>query len=227
MAAADPPDHLQVALDVTADGRLPLSAQLSADSPSRIHNITMFLYSYDTNRNLTIRNDTTVLDQEPGSTVKHVNWVWPDCLVGSTQVYNVCCRLLSVGPSSTNPQISIHQNFRLNNVDQYTVFDLPISVTNSMASSTARPACDVLDNTLLSPAQIDASADAPAVLFAPGSATQVDVDVDVASSILSNGLGPEMPAAQQSDGLGSGAGGLQPSWWLLAGTAALWGLEGR
>jgi hypothetical protein len=23
------------------------------------------------------------MQQEPGSTVKHVNWVWPDCLVGN------------------------------------------------------------------------------------------------------------------------------------------------
>jgi hypothetical protein len=23
-----------------------------------------------------------ILKQEPGSTVKHVNWIWPDCLVG-------------------------------------------------------------------------------------------------------------------------------------------------
>ncbi len=40
--------------------------------------------------------------QEPGSTVKHVKWVWPDCLVGNGQptttdsprgVYNVSfCR---------------------------------------------------------------------------------------------------------------------------------------
>lgn len=40
--------------------------------------------------------------QEPGSTVKHVNWVWPDCLVGdgapnnndsARGAYNVRCLL--------------------------------------------------------------------------------------------------------------------------------------
>ena len=39
--------------------------------------------------------------QEPGSTVKHVNWYWPDCLVGDGQpkdindvrgVYNVSAK---------------------------------------------------------------------------------------------------------------------------------------
>jgi len=26
-----------------------------------------------------------IMAQEPGSTVKHVNWQWPDCLVGDGQ----------------------------------------------------------------------------------------------------------------------------------------------
>jgi len=77
------------------------------DSPSKIHNITIFLYSYDTGRNFTITNGTAsannaslgdVMFQEPGSTVKHVKWMWPDCFVGDGQptevnsargVYNV------------------------------------------------------------------------------------------------------------------------------------------
>ncbi len=39
-----------------------------------------------------------IMDQEPGSTVKHVNWAWPDCLVGNGEgegfrgVYNVSRR---------------------------------------------------------------------------------------------------------------------------------------
>jgi hypothetical protein len=85
-------DYLQVALDVTANGKLPLPPQLADDSPSRIYNITLFLYSYDARKNYTISNGTAgagnaslgnILGQEPGSTVKHVNWVWPSCLVGN------------------------------------------------------------------------------------------------------------------------------------------------
>ena len=90
---------------------LPLPQDIASDSPSLIHNITVFLSSYDTKHNLTISNGTAsadsaalgpVLYQEQGSTVKHVNWVWPDCLVGSGQpialdsargVYNVCSPL--------------------------------------------------------------------------------------------------------------------------------------
>lgn len=67
----------------------------------------MFLYSRETGRNFTISNGTATLNnnsfgdlmaQEPGSTVKHINWLWPNCLVGDGQprdansargVYNV------------------------------------------------------------------------------------------------------------------------------------------
>ena len=64
---------------------------MEEDSPSQIHNITIFLYSYKTGNNFTVTNGTAgengaslgdIMRQEEGSTVKHVNWVWPDCLVG-------------------------------------------------------------------------------------------------------------------------------------------------
>jgi hypothetical protein len=84
-------DFLQVALDVTSDGQLQLPPYPSG-SPSEIYNITIFLSSYTTGKNFTISNGTAtagnaslgeIMEQEPGSTVKHVNWVWPDCLVGN------------------------------------------------------------------------------------------------------------------------------------------------
>ncbi|KAJ9139191.1 WD40 repeat-like protein [Pleurostoma richardsiae] len=170
-------DTIEVALDVSADGKLPLPP-IAPDSPSIIHNITIFLYSYDTNRNFTISNGTAtannaslgdIMAQEPGSTVKHVKWTWPDCLVGDGQ------------PSTANSDrgvynISIRQNFRLNGDEHYTIFDLPISVTNSIPSSLDRPPCDSLDNPLLTPEQINATAaDSVGVLFAPGDSTQIQV----------------------------------------------------
>jgi hypothetical protein len=99
-------DTIEVALDVSADGKLNLPPYAD-NSPSQIFNITIFLYSYDTGRNFTITNGTAtannaslgdIMLSEPGSTVKHVKWRWPDCLVGDGQptstdsdrgVYNV------------------------------------------------------------------------------------------------------------------------------------------
>ena len=91
MALLTPADFIQVALDVTADGKLQLPPY-PANPVSAIYNITIFLSSYTTGNNFTITNgtappwDTTlgdIMQQEKGSTVKHVNWVWPDCFVGN------------------------------------------------------------------------------------------------------------------------------------------------
>jgi hypothetical protein len=83
-------DTIEVALDVSANGKLNLPPY-APDSASLIHNINIFLYSYDNGRNFTITNGTAsennatlgdIMLSEPGSTVKHVKWTWPDCLIG-------------------------------------------------------------------------------------------------------------------------------------------------
>ncbi|CAK7226098.1 hypothetical protein SBRCBS47491_006113 [Sporothrix bragantina] len=216
-------DFLQVAIDVTADGRLPLPANLALGSPSIIHNITMFLYSYDTKRNFTISNGTAagngaalgpIMLQELTSTVKHVNWVWPDCLVGDGKP-------IALDSARGVYNISIRQSFRLNGVDHYTIFDLPISVTNSISANTSssvgnqdgsRPSCAELENPLLSPDQVNVTAaDSVGVLFAPGDATQVQVEGSD-SDPSGTGLGPSKPTANAGDGLGSmGVRAVMPS----------------
>lgn len=196
-------DTIEVSLDVTTNGKLPLPAQLADDSPTRIYNITIFMSSYATGRNFTMTNGTAsglfnaslgdIMQQEPGSSVKHVKWRWPDCLVGDGQPRDT-------GSARGAYNISIRQNFRLNGVNHYTVFDLPISVTNRIDADILRPACDDISNPLLPPEQIDAvSANAVGVLFAPGSATQLDVKADPNKD--KNGLG----SAQQGNGIDSGA----------------------
>ncbi|ROW11024.1 hypothetical protein VMCG_01218 [Cytospora schulzeri] len=172
-------DTIEIALDVTADGVLPLD--VAADSPSRINNITIFMYSYDTGRNFTVSNGTAtannaslgeIMLQEPSSTVKHVKWTWPACLVGNGQPS-------TADSDRGNYNISIRQNFVMNSTDYYTIFDVPISVTNSIEDSTDRADCDSLDNPLLTPEQIDAStANSVGVLFAPGNSQVVKVQLN-------------------------------------------------
>lgn len=71
----------------------------------------------------------------------------------------------------------MRQNFRLNDTDHYTVFDLPIMVTNRIDADDARPACDSLTNELLTPEEIDAvAANEIGILFAPDSSTEVDFE---------------------------------------------------
>ncbi|KAL2220369.1 hypothetical protein M432DRAFT_589687 [Thermoascus aurantiacus ATCC 26904] len=160
-------DTLQIAIDVSGDGRLPWPpSEQSSDSPTLLHSITIFLTSYTTVHNFTISNGTTpssdndnafvdpVLSLEPSSTVKHVNWRWPACLVGDG------------GASGSNSNsargdynISIHQSFRWNGTEYYTVFDLPVSVTNSIPESDDRVECPLLENVLLPPDVVAESVD--------------------------------------------------------------------
>jgi hypothetical protein len=65
------------------------------------------------------------MNQEAGSTVKHVNFEWPECLVGNGQD--------TQGTSRGDYNISIHQNYKLNGNNFYTIFNLPISVTNNIS----------------------------------------------------------------------------------------------
>lgn len=53
----------------------------------------------------------------------------------------------------------MHQSFRWNGTDYYTVFDLPIAVTNSIPQSSERVDCALLENKLLSQSAIDESSD--------------------------------------------------------------------
>lgn len=206
-------DLLQVALDVTSDGQLQLPPYPS-NPTSAIFNITLFLSSYTTGKNFTISNGTAtagnasfgeIMQQEPSSTVKHVNWVWPDCLVGngvpssndntSRGDYNACyARLLMVLCDTDERQISIHQNFRLNGTNLYTIFNLPIHVTNEIPSESDRPSCDSLNNEMLSEAALNASANT--FVRIPGTAIE--------TSGKGTGIGGQSPDTSPSDGLGTG-----------------------
>ncbi|KAH7163026.1 hypothetical protein B0J13DRAFT_27082 [Dactylonectria estremocensis] len=197
-------ETLHVAIDVTANGQLALPPH-DEDDPSQIFNITMFLYSYTTGRNFTISNGTAtannaslgeIMAQESTSTVKHINWVWPDCLVGDG------------APDDDDSDrgtynISIRQNFRLNGEDHYTIFDVPISVTNSIEGDDDRPSCDSLTNELLTYEEVDATAaNEIGVLFAPGDATEVETE-----------------ETEESEGLGSGAS--IAIWGVMSASAAV------
>jgi hypothetical protein len=125
-------DFLHIALDVSGDGKLPVPPRNVADPLTQVFNFTLFLTSTVTQKNFTISNLTTstppfadILDQESGQTVKHINFEWPECLVGDNNE--------DEGSTARGDyNISIHQNYRLNGVERYTIFNLPISVTNSI-----------------------------------------------------------------------------------------------
>lgn len=126
-------DFLQIAIDVSGDGKLQVPPKDISDPITQVFNFTMFLTSNTLFKNFTISNITTttpplanIMNQEPGQTVKHINFEWPDCLVGDGKE--------EIGTTARGEyNISIHQNFRLNGSDFYSIFNLPISVTNSIS----------------------------------------------------------------------------------------------
>lgn len=154
-----------MAIEVSGNGQLS-----SSNAETKFHEITLFLTSTEKSKNFTISNGTSsdshayvgpVLDLEPSSTVKHVDWIWPDCLVGEGKGGS--------GSARGDYNISMHQSFRWNGTDYYTVFDLPIAVTNSIAESDDRVDCKLVGNELLSPAVVAASNDSlPAHPWLPG-----------------------------------------------------------
>ncbi|KAL4953059.1 hypothetical protein BDW69DRAFT_195141 [Aspergillus filifer] len=155
-----PAHNLHISIDVSGNGRLPLEDE--TDAQTRFHSLTLFLTSFETGKNFTIANGTessgekngdeddgkdgsgyigSVLTLEPGSTVKHVNWVWPGCFVNSGQDDGD-------GDDSARGSynISMHQAFRLNGTEYYTVFHLPIEVSNAVEQDNERVECGLLEN---------------------------------------------------------------------------------
>ncbi|KFZ24365.1 hypothetical protein V502_01159 [Pseudogymnoascus sp. VKM F-4520 (FW-2644)] len=213
---------LQVAIDVSGNGKLGLPPYEDS-APSQLHAITIFLTSYTTGLNLTIANGTAlpatssnsedgvVMTQEPGSTVKHVNWLWPACLVGDGQ--HKTSGLVSDGGSARGAyNVSIHQSFRLNDTEYYTVFNLPIAVTNRISESANQSSCESLANPLVGWEKV---VDSTVVLtpnqypWTDGSGVQVSVpgsDGDGGESDGGDGIGGTKPDADAGDGLGGGAG---------------------
>ncbi|KAF1361796.1 hypothetical protein EJ07DRAFT_71286, partial [Lizonia empirigonia] len=160
-------DFLHVALDISGDGALPFPPDSRPSASTQFHNVTLFLTSNTINKNFTISNGTTstppfanILTQETGSTVKHINFEWPLCLVGDGND--------SQGSARGSYNISIHQSFRLNGSDFYTIFNLPISITNQieqfpgasqlltdpkpgpLSANGGRMDCGMIENNLLS-----------------------------------------------------------------------------
>lgn len=100
----------------------------------------------------------------------------------------------------------------MNGTDAYTIFDLPIQVTNSIPEQSDRPSCDALNNPLLSEQALNASANWFSRI--PGTAIE--------TTGKGTGLGGTKPDASPSDGLGAGdiLDCRMPSHWIWIGAFA-------
>lgn len=66
---------------LSGDGKIPQSAFIPGSGQATSYNsLELYLVSATENLNLTVSNGTGLLTQEPGSTVKHLNWPIPTCV---------------------------------------------------------------------------------------------------------------------------------------------------
>ncbi|KAH8726461.1 hypothetical protein GQ44DRAFT_613539 [Phaeosphaeriaceae sp. PMI808] len=211
-------DFLHIALDVSGDGKLPVPPRSTSDPLTQAYNFTLFLTSIPLQKNFTISNMTTqtppfanIMMQEMGQTVKHINFEWPECLVGDGQDTD--------GTMRGEYNISIHQNYRLNGNNRYSIFNLPIAVTNSisrfpgagqlqtkpipgpLSANGGRMNCASIENPMM-----DFTALVQSVNNPPGQPFQ---DIAIETTVRSDGgqVGGPGQGGSNSNGNGGGKGG--------------------
>ncbi|KAF5375070.1 hypothetical protein D9758_000139 [Tetrapyrgos nigripes] len=74
--------NIPIAIEISGNGQLPASEATNPDSSSSIHytSLEIYLVSASTNSNFTVSSGPGLLSQEPGSTVKHLDWQIPSCI---------------------------------------------------------------------------------------------------------------------------------------------------
>jgi len=105
---------LVLAIDLSGDGKIPQSAfQPGSSMATRYNSLELYLVSAQMNINLTVSNGPGLLTQEPGSTVKHLNWPIPPCVPAGD--YNV----------------TYYEGSTINSQDFFSITPLPITIQNA------------------------------------------------------------------------------------------------
>jgi len=129
--------NIVIALDLSGDGVIPQDA-FSSSSNSLTHYISLNIFLTSSNLNLTVSNGSVLLSQEPGSTVKHLNWPIPTCVPSGS--YN----------------LTYYETSLINSKEFYSVTPLPITMQNANPSSD-NSQCSVILNAVLPQPQPDSA----------------------------------------------------------------------
>jgi len=118
--APNSPQHagsnIVIAIDLSGDGVIPQDA-FSSNSNSPTHYISLNIFLTSSNSNYTVSNGSALLSQEPGSTVKHLNWPIPNCVPSGS--YN----------------LTFYETSLINNKGFFSITPLPITMQNANPSS--------------------------------------------------------------------------------------------
>jgi len=109
---------LNIAIDLSGDGKLSQEAFLpTSNLPSAYQLLNIYLVSAETNHNFTVSEGPQLLQQEPGSTVKHFNWPIPECIL------------------SGNYNLTYYELSRINQISYYSITPIPIVIKSQSTSS--------------------------------------------------------------------------------------------
>jgi len=118
---------LNFAVDISGDGRLPADASIPySGQPTSFNALGVFLISAQTSLNVTVSNTPSLLTQEPGSTVKHLNWPIPQCLPAGQ--YN----------------LTIYECSLVDGVSHFSITPIPVQIDNTSMSGN----CSLANNAL-------------------------------------------------------------------------------
>ncbi|KAL5641005.1 hypothetical protein ACGC1H_001470 [Rhizoctonia solani] len=103
-----------VSVDVSGNGKLPTSASVPGSTlPTSFISLNIFLVSSQTKTNITVTSGAQFLEGEPGSTVKHLDFMVPSCL--KTGDYNY----------------TYYEVSRINKATYYSITPIPIFILNN------------------------------------------------------------------------------------------------
>ncbi|OBZ75393.1 hypothetical protein A0H81_04377 [Grifola frondosa] len=118
---------IQVAIDVSGDGKLSQSASIPGSSQStRFDSLETYLVSYQKSQNLTVSSGPGLLTRESGSTVKHWNYNVSTCVPAGS--YN----------------LTFYEGSRIDGQAYFSITPVPVEVMNDNPSG----ACSEGMNTL-------------------------------------------------------------------------------
>src|ERR1700722_7591344 len=143
------PSFTQYLSQVSGDGLLsPLASVPGSGLATGFDSLDVFLVSYQTQLNITVSTGPDLLTQEPGSTVKHLNFPIPSCVPPGQ--YNVSCiPFVFVRRISSFQQLTFYEESHIDDVPFFSITPLPIIINNPNLSGSCAPGSNPLQLGLL------------------------------------------------------------------------------
>ena len=189
------PSFTQYLSQVSGDGLLsPLASVPGSGLATGFDSLDVFLVSYQTQLNITVSTGPDLLTQEPGSTVKHLNFPIPSCVPPGQ--YNVSCIPFGfVRRISSFQQLTFYEESHIDDVPFFSITPLPIIINNPNLSGSCAPGSNPLQpfpqsssppsQNPVSPTVTITQSSIPTTVSFPSFTTTVSVSIPTTTTIVS------------------------------------------